>query len=293
MGWREPLDKTLLYCPDPAPYDYLKPNSRYLFKRSSHNYPEQFWMEIFAYRLGSSMDVPVPPAFTAYDSKADQSAALIEWFLSPTDASSTPGGDYCQQYIPDFDRKKGKQHNFATVIQIFEELQSQSTIALDWKEYWAKAFLFDALIGNTDRHQDNWCVIETPDGYAKKLRLCPVFDNGTSMGHEIKACNFNKFDTAQYIENYVSKGWHHMKWTIADTQSTKHCEMLIKLIEVFPEAKKIMLDCLKMIDESVFERILSDLIKFNVPVVLTTDRASFMLKLLNWRYHRILKALGC
>ncbi len=69
---------------------------------------------MLAYRLGSQMTVPLPPAFVAYDCNENQAAALIECFLLPGERS-TPGGDYCQRHIPDFDRKKGKQHNFETV----------------------------------------------------------------------------------------------------------------------------------------------------------------------------------
>lgn len=143
-------DKTLVYCPSPAPYNFLRSGHRYLFKLSSPRYPEQFWMEVFAYLLGIKMDIPVPPAFVAYDSKKNQSGALIEWFLNSIpllgDENYIPGGDYCQQYIPNFDRKKGKQHNFETVSQIFEDLNKKHPhFNTDWKSYWAKAFIFDAL----------------------------------------------------------------------------------------------------------------------------------------------------
>ena len=111
---------------------------------------------------------------------------------------------------------KGLQHNFQTLSAIFDDLQAQSITELDWKVYWAKTFLFDTLIGNTDRHQDNWCVIEVSSVYdqAKNLRLCPVFDNGTSMGHEIAATNFKKYDDIKILDHYVSRGWHHMKWQL-------------------------------------------------------------------------------
>jgi hypothetical protein len=72
-------------------------------------------------------------------------------------------------------------------------------------------------------------------------RICPVFDNGTSMGHEIVSSNFNRFADPKYIENYVSKGWHHMKWALSDTKKIKHDELLIKLIDKYPETQQIML----------------------------------------------------
>jgi len=294
-------DKTKLYCPTPSPYPFLKADHQYLFKRSSDKYPEQFWVEVLAYRLGRQMTVSVPPAFVAYDRNENQSAALIEWFLVPRERSM-PGGDYCQRYIPDFDRKKGKQHNFETVLQIFNGLQiANPTVNIAWKTYWAKTFLFDALIGNTDRHQDNWEIIESfelIDGQIpnlKKIRISPVFDNGTSMGHEIRAIDFQKYDDKNTLERYVLKGTHHMKWSLSDVtcmkRGVKHDEMLAKFIELYPETCQIMLDCLYKVSDEFFKKVLGELVEFNVPVKLSTERANFMLKLLTRRHQHLLHQL--
>lgn len=295
-------DKTLLYCPTPAPYSFLKTGHRYLFKRSSPRYPEQFWAEILAYRLGALMNIDVPPAFVAYDSKEKQSGALIEWFLHPVGTviveDYISGGDYCQQYIPNFNRKKGTQHNFETVSQIFEDLNKKyPSFNISWKDYWAKAFVFDALIGNTDRHQDNWGTIATLDYQnnktptLEKMRISPIFDNGTSMGHEIFPSKFKHYEETDHLNKYVSKGWHHMKWSITDTYQMGHIEMLKKLATKYPETRQIMLDCLRNVNCETFKTILEDLVKFNVPVRLTDERANFMLKLLQFRHQHLLTEL--
>jgi hypothetical protein len=39
-----------------------------------------------------------------------------------------------------------------------------------------KIFIFDFLIGNTDRHQSNWAVLLNG-----ALRICPIYDNGSSL----------------------------------------------------------------------------------------------------------------
>lgn len=39
--------------------------------------------------------------------------------------------------------------------------------------------IVDAVAGNTDRHQENWAVIESPTG---KRRLAPSFDHASSLG---------------------------------------------------------------------------------------------------------------
>ena len=120
--------------------------------------------------------------------------------------------------------------------------------AIEWKNYWAKTLAFDALIGNTDRHQDNWGIIETPIRHgAPKMRISPVFDNGTSMGHEIFPHRFEYYSHNENIKKYVLKGQHHMKWTRDDISGTGHLEMLKKIIEVYPETHQSILECLKKV----------------------------------------------
>lgn len=285
-------DKTLLYCPSPPLYNFLREGHRYLFKRSSSRYAEQFWVEIIAYAIGNKMDIPVPPAFVAYDSEKNQSGALIEWFLEPVtllgDEIYIPGGDYCQQYIPSFDRKKGKQHNFETISVIFNAL------GIPWKNYWAKTLLFDALIGNTDRHQDNWGIIMTPfqDAVIKKtIRIAPVFDNGTSMGHEILFQSFKKFEDNNYLEKYILRGCHHLKWSLNDIKPMRHIDMIKKYAEIHPETRRIMIESLRKITFEDFKDTIDNLIAFKIPVRLTAERANFMLRLLQSRYQHLLHEL--
>ncbi len=287
-------DKTLLYCPSPAPLNCLTADFNYLFKESSRRAAEQYWVEIFAYRLGVQMRITVPPAFVAYDSKKMQSGALIEWFMNQPGLTNSEeykaGGDLCQQYIPSFDRKKGKQHNFETITKIFSDLQhGEPGFQVDWKNYWAKTFTFDALIGNTDRHQDNWGIIK--NHIRDEIYITPVFDNGTSLGYEMLPGKFHLFNDPVYLEKYIASGWHHIRWRINDPQPMGHLELLQKFANTYPETRQVMIGCLKMVNNSIFYEILSDLIAFNVSIPLTSERADFMLKLLKYRHKRLLIGL--
>ncbi|HWL64250.1 MAG TPA: hypothetical protein VNQ32_15750 [Steroidobacteraceae bacterium] len=73
-------DKQLLRCPDPAPHPWLVPGHRYLFKKSRRVYPDQFWAEVVASRLGGLAQVPVPPAYAGWNESTGECAAVIEWF---------------------------------------------------------------------------------------------------------------------------------------------------------------------------------------------------------------------
>ena len=156
--------------------------------------------------------------------------------------------------------------------------------------------VFDALIGNTDRHQDNWGVIESfeyQEGkrIIKNMRISPVFDNGTSMGYEVLVSSFRHYDDATRLNRYVTNGKHHMRWAINDPVRMGHAEMVEKIATVYPEMRTIMMDCLSKVNAEIFKEILDELVEFDVPIKLTSERSTFMLKLLTLRHHRLLNEL--
>jgi hypothetical protein len=288
-------DKTLVYSPLLPSQNFIKPNYPYLFKLSRARCPEQFWVEIFAYELGNYMNISVPPTFVAYNEEKNQTAALIEWFYSSSELYRR-GGDYLTRIIPNFDRETGKQHNFQTIIYLFQ--QGLFADYINWKVSWTQILLFDALIGNTDRHQDNWGIIikrghrdKSSLGVIEEIRLSPAFDNGTSMGYELPAEKFKIFNEEKSLESYVNRGTHQLRWKLDDIKKSGHSEMLLMLVDSYPETRQIMLQCLENVNYQIFENILHELTKLDVPIKLTPERAAFMLKLINFRHQRLLKEL--
>ena len=253
-------------------------------------------MEILAYRLGEKIGVPVPPAFVAYDSDNGASGALIEWFYKSTGdvvERYIHGGDYMQRLIEGYDRKVGRQHNFESISAICKMLKQHAALADNWVIYWAKVLTFDALIGNTDRHHDNWGVIyqflvgrdvdaESGEISIQSTRLAPTFDNGTSMGHEIPSEKFHAFSGVDRMKRYVARGTHHMKWKQGDGKRINHGDMLLNYCDKFSIAKESILDCLNISDGEL-SVVVSELTKFDVLVPLSEERADFMVNLLTYR----------
>ncbi len=285
-------DKYALFCPSDTKYNFLirdktgKYLHRYLYKLSFKRYPEQFWIEIAAYRIGKIVKVNVPPAFVAINSKENTCGALIEWFFVEYPRSRKQGykdgGQIMKKWIPDFDSKKGTQHNFQTIIK---------EIPHSWISVWAKYFLFDALIGNTDRHQENWGIISKIDGKSRKEWLAPAFDNGTSMGHEIMENNFKKYENADYLDKYIKNGLSHMKWDVVDTSRLNLLEYLEKFVSFYPKERRSLVKCINFpIDE--VENAIMDLTKYKVYIPLSENRAKFMIKLISKRQEMIKDILG-
>ena len=130
--------------------------------------------------IGELVKVPTPETFCA--KMGTKYRALIRFFLKVQGnkilGSLNHGGDLILVNHPDFDRTKGKGITFISFRRFLKVREGS-----DLFQNFLQIIVFDALIGNTDRHQDNWgFVLED----RKITGLTPAFDNSDSLGREIE-----------------------------------------------------------------------------------------------------------
>ncbi|MGZ8911312.1 MAG: HipA domain-containing protein [Methylococcaceae bacterium] len=289
-------DKTLLYSPAPAPHEFLISNHRYLYKHAFSRHPDQYWTEIIAYHVGCLLNVPVPPAFVAHDEDNHSCGALIEWFLNYRDQPEerfVPGGDIMVSAISGYDRKKGQQHNFAVVERYLSTLAKSKNVEMsEWMPFWCDMLLFDALIGNTDRHQDNWGLLWGV-GLENRIsvRMAPVFDNGTSLGYEILERNMDGFLNPSRMQSYINKGRHHIRYELHSKEPAQHIELLELLASKNPEIAHRIKYKLDSFNIDRLRSIIEFCTKFKIPIPLTEKRAEFVCHLIESRYLAISKRI--
>ncbi len=205
-------DKEMIWSPKEGVGSPFKANWPYLFKQSIVKYPDQYWTEVVAFIVGKHLGVEVPSVMPAVKNKnASQviCGALIEWFYDQKQDKEKlhPAGDFFKKLIHDFDDKEGKQHNLIDLKVILQRFVDDGRLITDSLKWLLDMMLFDVLIGNTDRHQENWGFVFQSDG---KVRLTPLFDNGTALGHE----RFTERVVGWYdneLTKYIKKGKHHLR----------------------------------------------------------------------------------
>jgi hypothetical protein len=96
-------------------------------------------------------------------------------------ASFSPGYDGTRRY-------QTRQHSVGRVIAVLEAPATRAPS--QWppdhslskpKDFFAGYILFDAWIGNTDRHHENWGLVNA----APNIFLAPTFDHASSLGREL------------------------------------------------------------------------------------------------------------
>tara|TARA_B100000949_G_scaffold225811_1_gene230454 strand:- start:1352 stop:2290 length:939 start_codon:yes stop_codon:yes gene_type:complete len=268
--------KRILKAPTPPPADFIKPDHRYLFKYASN--PEelrQAFSEIIAYELSKKLDVEVPPTFLAVDSLRGHIGCLIEFFYGYEDERF----DTRFVHAVDLFQHAGVNINEAVGSLRQNVALSRAYKAPAAKEWWRKTIVFDALIGNTDRHAENWgFLVARPHPGEAQYWLSPVYDNGTSLGWRIPEDNLAKWSTTARLEKYVSKGRHHYGWLTGDKDTAVHHVLCAHFFRVYGDPSGTMQSMIQLTDSDI-QDVLQWAVDFESPVKFTPERAAFVEKL--------------
>lgn len=142
----------------------LSPNNEsYYFKTSLKKivdgkvvkeFPSEFWSEIVAYQLGAMLKLPV----LRYDIAAYKNVlGCISKNMAKDDEEITEGVRIIANVMPSFPVDPDyKQKHFLDLVQ-----KSLARIGISkFKRIAIEMLLFDCIIGNTDRHSENWALIK-------------------------------------------------------------------------------------------------------------------------------------
>ncbi|RWX71937.1 HipA domain-containing protein [Mesorhizobium sp. M2A.F.Ca.ET.039.01.1.1] len=227
--------KQLVISPQECSLDFVVPGQGYLFKQALGWQAQQMWCEVIAYELSHLVGVDVPPALVAVDGTNGQTGALIKLFYPYPEASRTTrlahAADYMQKNFAD--GKKGRPHALRENLVICRLLGVEEPL-----RWWARALVFDTLIGNTDRHSENWGFLIEPKGENPRFSLAPLYDNGTSLGYGTSEAKLGEPWTNSRMATYIARGTHDIGWSKNEDGPTPH----IALCERFFGANRDLLE---------------------------------------------------
>lgn len=260
------------------------PPCPYLFKEPKEWAIPELWSEIFVYSLGAIVGIDVPETRPAINQS--KYGVLVKYFLSifsdPIIEENTStylaeeqllhGGDLLANEDPsDY---KGK-HNLFLIKKVF----NTNAIMEYWPEF-KRILIFDCLIGNTDRHQDNWGVcVNKKTG---KKRLAPAFDNSTCFAPELneeKLASLLGNDRGLEAFLMKSKPPLYLSEDGKQCQSVTHLELIKYLAVKEPDTVDLIGGIISMPTDKISD-IINGMVATNVPppYKLSMNRASFILR---------------
>jgi len=273
--------KRMLISPDGVREPFLIPNHAYLFKTALGWQAQQVWSEVVSYRIGAMLGLPVPPCFIAVDEASGETGVLVEFFygypgeLSP--ARLVHGADLMTRILSD--KKRGRPHSVRTNMVVSRHIVG-ATQGLEW---WAVALAFDALIGNTDRHPENWGFLVRRSNQGRTdFEMAPLFDNGTSLGYEMPEAKLGGMVDPARLRHYIDRGTHHCGWDFSSDAPTSHFDLCRKFTETYEGASAFMQSVIRF-EMAQIEEIVTECTRFRVATAFTDLRAEFVAALIGAR----------
>lgn len=117
--------------------------------------------------------------------------------------------------------------------------------------------MLDALVGNTDRHHENWGLVFWPTDAERYPSVAPTFDHASSLGCELQ----DKLRTTYLKEGrvgwYVERGRGGLYWSEEEPHGPSPLELVRRASRSSPEFFRPALRRLEHIECEAFSRLVS------------------------------------
>ena len=122
----------------------------------------------------------------------------------------------------------------------------------------AGLIVLDAVIGNTDRHHENWGLLRqtAPEG-AVTYRMSPSFDHASSLGRELSDDKREARTKEKTVLNYLRKGRGGIYWSEQEKHALSPLDLAVKAAGHYPEYFNLWITNLKTVDISEFAKIIA------------------------------------
>lgn len=160
--------------------------------------------------------------------------------------------------MPDYDAHQRFHQSHHTLSNIWEALElffkSNRRIEVT-KRHFASYLILDALIGNTDRHHENWGVhIRLTRGSWTSL-LVPSFDHASSLGRELDDTHRDRRLNEKLVGRYSERGHGGIYWREDEGHGPSPLELVRRAVSDYPVHFSPVLLRLQSLDDNLFEEI--------------------------------------
>ena len=139
---------------------------------------------------------------------------LPDVYAENTDVAFLQGWEVLQHFIEDYDahRRFGQRdHSIKNIVGAFAQLMDVGSAnpMPRWDyvmEDLASYALLDGLIGNTDRHHENWMIAWVFGEDDRIVKIMPSFDHASSLGRELTDTKRRQILESGGVRRYVQRG---------------------------------------------------------------------------------------
>ena len=187
---------------------FRRERERWLFKEPRVNTGEH-WAEKVAAEIGHLLGVSCARVELA-DYHGKRGSASLSFADRSEGKFLVHGNEMLAAIVTGYDKDKMHkqcEHTWEHILTVFAHLKSLKHLDRSSEIDMAGYVFLDALIGNVDRHHQNWgCLFQMlPEG-TSLLTIAPSFDHASSLGRELLPEEAERRIAGKRVADYVEKG---------------------------------------------------------------------------------------
>lgn len=177
---------------------------KWLFKYPRKNTGEH-WAEKIAAEVAGRLQVPhCSVELAVFDGNH---GTVSQSFVNESQGQVLVHGNQAlDETVSEYDPKKRFRQSDHTLENIWMALARATEDAEESKRQFAEYTVLDAVIGNTDRHHENWGIVRTGTSPGWTRTLAPSFDHASSLGRELSDEQRMRRLTEKSIGGYIGRG---------------------------------------------------------------------------------------
>ena len=206
---------------------------RWLFKRPRPQSGEH-WSEKIAEQVANLLDIPHGKVELAEFNGARGSASKS--FLIGEEAL-IHGNEILEIIESDYDegaRFRQSDHTLDVVLHGLDAISESPKYAEAAKLQFAEYVMLDALIGNTDRHHENWGIVRKLEEDEWFGTLAPSYDHASSLGRELLDPARDRH-LGNGVERYAERGRGGIYWNRDDRRAPSPLRLAMMAAEQYPD----------------------------------------------------------
>lgn len=229
-------------------YWYLNPRSGdwWLFKMPRSGTGEH-WAEKIASEVANllGIDHATTELATYQGKRGSVSGSFVR-----TRQLLTHGNELLARTVNGYDgKKKFKQtdHTVDNIWKVVENAFERSEQTRQAKVRIGEYLVLDALVGNTDRHHENWGLLKTELNDYFEESVAPSYDHASALGRELLDSRRATLLATGSVGRYVEKGRGGVYWTSDASGALSPLELVRRTAVVCPDALRPVLGRVKSI----------------------------------------------
>lgn len=231
----------------------------WLFKYTREGTGED-WSEKIAAEIARLIELPAARVELA-DFMGKRGSASRSFVFQHEGVDLVHGDELLAGHVIGYDRDKVFRHSSHSIHNIVEAVtkvfpdQAQRDAQLGRL---AGFIILDALIGNTDRHHQNWGLLRrTAASGGIMQEIAPSFDHASSLGRNEPAAGMERRLREGQVLHYARKGRGGIFWLSADAKGANPLDLAERAAQKWPQYFRPWLERLRQLSDTDFDAIIA------------------------------------